>query len=66
MKCSHCGKIMNEFTMVLITIDGDFVCNNKCKEEYEKAREHFLNVTIHDDTLYNEWLNGLDNKCTKC
>lgn len=59
MKCFHCGKeIEHEQDMVLLNVDGDFVCNKKCAEEYEKEKDHFLNVTIHDDTLYDQWLYG--------
>lgn len=59
MKCFHCRKkIENEQDMVLLNIDGDFACNKKCEAEYKKDRDHFLNVTIHDDTLYDNWLYG--------
>lgn len=58
MKCFHCGNEMNELNMVLVSIDGDFVCDKKCEEEYEEEKAHFLNVTIHDDTLYDQWLYG--------
>ena len=58
MKCFHCHKKMNELDMVLISADGDFVCDKKCKEDYKKEKAHFLNVTIHDDTLYDQWLYG--------
>lgn len=57
MKCFHCGKeIEHELDMVLLNIDGDFACDQVCADAYEKDKEHFLNVTIHDDRLYNEWL----------
>lgn len=57
MKCFHCGKgIKNEQDMVLLNADGDFACDKKCAEEYEKDKAYFLNVAIHDDKLYNEWL----------
>jgi len=56
MKCFHCHKEMDELNMVLISVDGDFVCNKKCEKQFKKDRDHFLNVTIHDDNLYSNWL----------
>ena len=57
MKCFHCNKeIEHEYKKVLLNADGDFACDKKCAEEYEKEKAHFLNVTIHDDTLFDSWL----------
>ncbi len=59
MKCFHCGKeIKNEQDMVVTPPDGDCFCDQKCYDAFKKDREHFLNVTIHDDTLYDQWLYG--------
>lgn len=60
MKCVHCNKeIDTEFGMMevhYINIDGDAVCSLECKRKYEKERDHFFNVTIHDDEKYNAWM----------
>jgi hypothetical protein len=37
--------------------DGDFVCDEKCKHEYEKQREEFFD-NIGNDEWYNNWLNN--------
>lgn len=57
MKCFHCRKeIKNELDVVIMGPDGDWVCNKQCEEAYKKEKDHFLNVIIHDDKLYNKWL----------
>jgi hypothetical protein len=57
MRCFHCYKeIEDESNMVLISVDGDFVCNKVCEKEYKKERAHFLDVIIHDDVLYDKWI----------
>lgn len=63
MICNNCHKeIENEGRMVLLNADGDFACSPSCAEEYKKKMNHFLNVIIHDDKLYNRWLKSeMDN-----
>ena len=56
MDCSVCDKYLPEYGCVVLTMDGDMACSKKCEEEYKKERDHFLNVTIHDDKLFEEWL----------
>lgn len=57
MKCFQCHKeIVNELHMVVTAPDGDCFCNQKCYDQFKKDREYFLNITIHDDALYNDWL----------
>ena len=57
MKCFQCDKeIKNELDMELLNADGDFGCNKQCKEAYEKEKAHFLNVVIHDNKLFHDWL----------
>lgn len=54
MKCFVCdNKVIHG---ILLSADGDFACSQKCKEKHEQDREHFLNVVIHDDQLYEAWL----------
>lgn len=59
MKCAHCGKeIDNELTMILINADGDFVCNQTCKEGYEKEKNYFFNEIVPSETKTLAWLMG--------
>ena len=57
MSCFQCNKSLPEYGAILISCDGDFVCSEKCKEEYEKEKTHFFNVIIHDDKLMEKWWN---------
>ena len=57
MKCFQCKKeIKNVLYMIVTAPDGDCFCNQICHEQFKKDRDHFLNVIIHDDTLYEQWL----------
>ncbi len=57
MKCCQCHKeIEHELDMIFVTIDGDVVCNKKCEAAWKKEKDHFLNVVIHDDALYKDWM----------
>jgi len=59
MKCFQCKKsIENELNMIVTAPDGDCFCDQRCKDAYERDKAHFLNVVIHDDTLYSNWLYG--------
>lgn len=59
MKCAHCRKeIDNELTMILINVDGDFVCNQACKEGYEKEKDRFFNEIILSEEKTRAWLMG--------
>ena len=56
--CSQCGKDVEKDPSggILINCDGDFVCNEECKKEYEKEKEHFFNHVIGNDKAYAAWL----------
>lgn len=58
MKCVNekCNRDADTLTAVLVSADGDFACSPACKREYEKQRDHFLNVTIHDDKEFDAWM----------
>lgn len=43
---------------VVVTIDGDLACDEECKREYEKQRDHFFNHTIHSDAAMTDWWKG--------
>lgn len=58
MKCCHCQEeIVYESDAVLVSCDGDFV-HSKCKAAYEREKAYFLDVIIHDDHLFEEWLHS--------
>lgn len=54
MACFVCKGEVPEYGGIHI-VDGDFVCSEKCKKEYEKRRDHFFNVVIHDDKKMEAW-----------
>lgn len=56
MKCIECGKEI-QGPGVLVSSDGDFVCDYLCKRKYEKNSDSFLNDIILDDEKYKKWLN---------
>ena len=66
MKCvnDHCNNETNDCAAVVVNIDGDQACCQECSDEYEKQRDHFMNVVIHDDVLYEEWIHR-GKKCPK-
>lgn len=41
MHCFHCGQEIRG-SGVLLNMDGDFACDEKCKEGYEKEKAHFF------------------------
>lgn len=57
MKCSACNKeIKNENSMILISCDGDFVCDKKCKTEYTQKRKEFYKTVINNPRKFEKWL----------
>lgn len=60
IKCCNCDGDADVPGAICISIDGDFVCSQKCKEEYERKREHFLSVVVHDDAKMDAWWKGND------
>ena len=48
---------------VAVTVDGDFVCNSKCKAEFEKQRNHFFDNIIQDEGRCERWLRGGEESC---
>jgi hypothetical protein len=61
IKCVNCGKdTEREYgTAICINGDGDFVCNQECKEEYEAKRDDFFN-NIGDDDYFTSWWDAID------
>ena len=55
MKCFHCHKEIKR-NGILISQDGDFVCDEKCKEKYEKERDYFFNNIVHSEKETKNWL----------
>lgn len=57
MECSHCHKQIPG-SGVLLNEDGDFVCDDKCKQGYEKERDHFFNHIVQSSERTKAWLLG--------
>ena len=60
MSCvnSKCGKSTDTWDAVLVSCDGDFACSKACEKEFKKQMDHFCSVTLKDDKLFDEWING--------
>jgi hypothetical protein len=57
MKCFQCHNTI-QGSGILISIDGDFVCDEQCKKAYEAQRDDFLNRIVHNKDLCRRWLYG--------
>jgi hypothetical protein len=53
-KCNE--NPLNSLWRVVVNVDGDMACCPECAENYRKQRDQFLNVTIQDDKLFEQWL----------
>lgn len=60
IKCFNCEKEIDIDKALRLNNDADYVCDEKCKEEYEKKRDYFLSTVIQSDSLMNEWWKGND------
>ncbi len=49
---------LNSIDAICVSCDGDFVCNERCKRQYEQQRDRFFNVICQSEELTEEWLNG--------
>lgn len=58
MKCwnEKCDKYPLDNINCIHVGDGDFVCNEYCKKEFENQRKKFFN-NLSDDDWYNNWMN---------
>jgi len=56
MKCFQCKKKI-EGDGVLISVDGDFVCDDNCKKEFEEQKDDFFNRIMNEE-LFKKWLTG--------
>ncbi len=59
MRCCQCIKKFNH-DGILVTCDGDFVCSNTCKINWENERDKFFNEIVHDDKKFEEWMKSND------
>jgi len=59
MRCFYCQKEMKDGG-ILLSADGDFVCDDICKKAYEKARDDFYDRIVYDEKLTERWLMGED------
>jgi len=48
----------DDYNRIVVTIDGDFVCNKQCECSYISQRDNFFNNTVHDENACKEYLNG--------
>tara|TARA_Y100000310_G_C20514350_1_gene730438 strand:- start:144 stop:338 length:195 start_codon:yes stop_codon:yes gene_type:complete len=59
MRCFKCKKeIIYEYKAILISCDGDFVCDENCKKNYIIERDRFFNDIIVSEDKCKEWLLG--------
>ncbi len=58
MKCFHCQQEVKQ-NGILINQDGDFVCDEKCKDNYENERDYFFNNIVHSEEETKNWLLGI-------
>ena len=59
IKCFQCRKdIVDEQKMILISCDGDVVCNPTCARAYQAEKAHFFNEIVHDEKKFADWMNG--------
>ncbi len=57
MKCFQCQKEISG-SGVLISADGDFVCDKICEHDYIKEKEIFFNEIVHSESKTKAWLLG--------
>ena len=61
MKCSVCNKeIVNELNMVLISCDGDFVCDEKCKKKWNDDMDAFYRDIAPYPEKFEAWMKSND------
>lgn len=57
MRCFHCEREIVG-NGILVSADGDFVCSEACRVEFEREKQHFSDVLIHDPVAMERWLLG--------
>ena len=66
MSCVECGKSLPEEGTIVLNIDGDIACSEKCAISYKQKRDNFFNTVIHDDNLFSNWLcSDVDDLCKR-
>lgn len=61
MICAQCNEpIIDESKMIMVTADGDFVCDDDCRRAWEKAKEHLFNDILPSESATESWLLGID------
>ena len=63
MRCANekCNKDPDRsIYAICVTCDGDFVCDDKCKVEYERQKNKFFNETVNSKNLTNAYLMGAE------
>jgi hypothetical protein len=50
MKCFNCKEgIKNESKAILLSSDGDFVCDEECQKDYNLKKDSFFRNIGNDD-----------------
>lgn len=50
MKCLNCeNDIKNELKAILLSDDGDFVCGEECRKDYNLKKDSFFRNIRNDD-----------------
>ena len=45
---------------IVVSIDGDFVCDSHCKKLYETEKKKFYEEVLPNDAKFNNWLVGAE------
>ena len=57
MNCVACKKLnIDEFYAILISSDGDFVCDAECRKKYYDDMERFCTIIAPNPKLFERWL----------
>lgn len=57
MKCFQCRKEIRSGG-IIISIDGDFVCDEECRAAHTKEMDHFFSDIVHDEKKVERWIQG--------
>ena len=59
MKCCACDKeIILEYKAILLSCDGDFVCDENCKKKWYKDMNRFYAEIAPDPKKFEQWMLG--------
>lgn len=58
MRCANekcVNNPLNSICAIVVNLDGDFACDENCKQEHEKQKNVFLE-NVGNDEWYKKWL----------